>query len=163
MEKIFVQRDLCDGCLDCENACDSVHNSSRIKILNNNSGYYPIICQQCQNAPCESVCPTNAISSDYIDSEKCIACSLCETACPFGAMSMTDKIAERCDLCRDMSDGPMCKESCSKGAISKLDTEDIKKKKQEKYINKLSGNREQLAEKRFIDLITMDAKNNKRS
>ena len=33
MESIIVNSDLCDGCLNCENMCASVHNASRIKII----------------------------------------------------------------------------------------------------------------------------------
>ena len=72
MEKINVNRELCDGCLDCEHSCQSLHSSSRIKILEYDSSFYPIICQQCEDAPCAKICPTEAMSQTDVDHDKCI-------------------------------------------------------------------------------------------
>ena len=52
MEKISVNSNLCDGCMNCENMCASVHSASRIKIIEHHSLYYSIVCQHCENAPC---------------------------------------------------------------------------------------------------------------
>jgi anaerobic carbon-monoxide dehydrogenase iron sulfur subunit len=139
LEKILVQRELCDGCLDCEHACNSIHNTSRIKILEYDSSYYPIICQQCEDAPCEKICPTEAMGPVKVDSEKCISCGLCSMVCPFGAINLVEKTAEKCDQCIDREEGPACIKACSKRAISKVDIEKLKEDKQEKYIAKLSG------------------------
>ena len=97
LKKILVQRDLCDGCKDCENACRSLHGTNRINILEYDSSYYPILCQQCQDPACEVICPTGAMTGEGIESEKCIACGLCALACPFGAITIYDKSSEKCN------------------------------------------------------------------
>ena len=119
MEKISVNSNLCDGCMNCENMCASVHSASRIKIIEHHSLYYSIVCQHCENAPCIKICPTDAIDDNGVDTEKCIGCGLCVMVCPFGAMTFQASIAEKCDLCADREEGPACIKACTKRAISK--------------------------------------------
>jgi Fe-S-cluster-containing dehydrogenase component len=50
--------------------------------------FLPVLCQNCQNAPCAKVCPVGATfySEDEIilvDQERCIGCRICITACPY--------------------------------------------------------------------------------
>ena len=52
MESIVVNNNLCDGCLNCSNMCESIHSSSRIKIIEHDSSFYSIVCQHCESAPC---------------------------------------------------------------------------------------------------------------
>ncbi|MEF9425935.1 MAG: 4Fe-4S dicluster domain-containing protein [Candidatus Mariimomonas ferrooxydans] len=52
--------------------------------------YMPVQCQQCDNSPCERVCPTKATYRDHdgivlIDYNWCIGCRYCMAACPYGA------------------------------------------------------------------------------
>lgn len=139
MEKISVNSNLCDGCLNCEKMCASVHKVARIKIIEHDSSYYSIVCQHCDNAPCIKVCPTDAMSREGVDEDKCIGCGLCSIICPFGAITLNGSIAEKCNLCQDREEGPACIKSCSKRAISLVDPAKVKLKNQEKYIAKLSG------------------------
>ena len=108
MESIVVNSSLCDGCLNCESMCASVHNASRIKIIEHDSSFYSIVCQHCESAPCIKICPTEAITDEGVDTEKCIGCGLCVMVCPFGAMTFQSKVAEKCDLCADREEGPAC-------------------------------------------------------
>jgi len=159
MEKISVNSNMCDGCLNCEKMCASVHTTSRIKIIEHNSSYYGIVCQHCENAPCIKICPTDAITEEKIDQDKCIGCGLCVMVCPFGAMSFNKSTAEKCDLCADREEGPACIKSCTKRAITLVDPAKIKAKNQEKYLSKLAGVYEPDTKKGgFVHFITSQAR-----
>ncbi len=52
--------------------------------------FVPISCQHCTNAPCQTVCPTQATYTDpdtgtvLVDYDRCIGCRMCASACPYG-------------------------------------------------------------------------------
>lgn len=152
---------LCDGCLDCEGACCGIYGTSRISIQSIEDTYYPIVCQQCEDAPCETICPTEAIIGKEIKEEKCIACGLCMMVCPFGAMKIENKKAQKCDQCLNLEEGPVCIKACSKRAISLVDYEDIKLKKQEAYLSKLAGIAKKPKRDNFINILTSSTRANK--
>jgi Fe-S-cluster-containing hydrogenase component 2 len=131
MEKVIVvDPDKCTGCKVCEMICSLHHENeinptkARIQVISwEDEGIdIPMICQQCGDAPCEAVCPVNAISrakdtgAMLIDDDTCIGCRMCINACPFGAPTVrpeTRKVV-KCDLC---SGDPQCVEFCSPKAI----------------------------------------------
>jgi Fe-S-cluster-containing hydrogenase component 2 len=131
MEKVLVvDPDKCTGCKVCEMICSLHHENeinptkSRIHIISwEDEGIdVPMICQQCGDAPCEAVCPVNAISRTedtgamLIDEDTCIGCRMCINACPFGAPTVrpeTRKVV-KCDVC---SGEPQCVEFCAPKAI----------------------------------------------
>ena len=160
LKKILVQRDLCDGCKDCENACRSLHGTNRINILEYDSSYYPILCQQCQDPACEVICPTGAMTGEGIETEKCIACGLCALACPFGAITIYDKSSEKCNRCVDKADGPACVQACSKRAISLVDTNKLVDKKRAEYISKINGGNKKQS-KNMINVLTSGIRTSK--
>ena len=137
MDKILIQPDLCDGCGDCEESCNKLYGTSRISIREIEGSYYPIICQQCEDAPCKMICPTDAIDLE-VTTEKCIGCGLCMMVCPFGAITIHNRKAHKCNQCPDR-DTPACITACSKRAIAKVDTERMKLDRQKKHIEKLMG------------------------
>ncbi|MEW5910891.1 MAG: 4Fe-4S dicluster domain-containing protein, partial [Thermodesulfobacteriota bacterium] len=87
----------CTGCMMCETVCSMVQSGvsnpskSRIRIIPRHLHgiYIPINCRQCEDAPCMTVCPREAISRDLnlgriiIDYHRCISCRMCVSACPF--------------------------------------------------------------------------------
>ncbi|MBU05676.1 MAG: 4Fe-4S ferredoxin [Dehalococcoidales bacterium] len=53
-----------------------------------NRAYIPTICNHCEDAPCEKVCPSGATYTRedgivMVDDAKCIGCSTCAVACPY--------------------------------------------------------------------------------
>lgn len=50
--------------------------------------YIPTLCNHCEDAPCEKVCPSGATYTRedgivMVNQEKCIGCSACAVACPY--------------------------------------------------------------------------------
>ena len=97
---IIVDLDRCTGCHACTVACkfenDLGLGNYRCDVIDVVSGVHPnvemywlpIMCQQCENAPCVDVCPTGAsyrASNGVvtIDESICIGCKSCLTACPY--------------------------------------------------------------------------------
>lgn len=116
----------CINCKACETACKEENgillgaDSHRIwvgtqemegefPLLNiASSNFMPSQCQQCDNAPCQDVCPTNATYYDEngvvrVDPEKCILCTYCMTACPYDARYVDDRTVtvDKCNFCAD--------------------------------------------------------------
>jgi len=158
LEKLLVQSELCDGCLDCEKACEGVHGVKCITIHDVGESYYPIRCQQCEDAPCETICPTGAMTSEGVDSTKCIACGFCSMVCPFGSITIAYGSSHKCNLCQDREEGPACKQACSKRAIELVDIEDLKDKKQNAHVAKLQGLSKRPKRKGVLSLITSTTK-----
>ncbi len=156
MEKIIIQPDLCDGCLDCEEACAELHGKSGIMIREVKGSYYPIICQHCEDAPCKRICPTEA-NAEGIAQEKCIGCGLCMMVCPFGAIVIHERKAHKCHQCPDL-DTPACIKACSKRAIAKVDAEQMKLEKQMKHIEKLTGISKKKETSKFISILTANTR-----
>ena len=107
---MVVDLDRCIGCRTCAVICKDHHAQpegiwwNRVFVPGapeygtsalNEAGqprmeFYPVSCQHCENAPCETVCPTGATFTDeetgavLVDYEQCIGCRYCMTACPYG-------------------------------------------------------------------------------
>lgn len=138
---IIVSLDRCIGCHGCEVVCKNENGIALGERWNrvldrgpygeypNLSMYFmPVMCQQCQNAPCVNVCPTGASYRDpetnmvLIDKEICIGCRYCMMACPYGvrAWNEEERVVEKCTLCAHLTAGtdekPMCVRVCATGA-----------------------------------------------
>lgn len=125
---LLLDLDSCTGCRACMVACSLAKekvfglNDARIWIpkMENICLSVPIICEQCDPAPCKTVCPTKAITRNaetcalVVDADKCIGCKECVWACPFGAISVKRGVAVKCDLC---GGEPECAKVCIPGAV----------------------------------------------
>jgi carbon-monoxide dehydrogenase iron sulfur subunit len=154
LQKIVIQADLCNGCLDCEQSCCGLYGSSKISIREVEGSYYPIICQECEDAPCKVICPTEAMKVHGINQEKCIGCGLCMMVCPFGAVHIDNKKAQKCDKCQERGESPACIKACTKRAISIIDPDIIKAKKQEEFIAKMAGISKKPKKNSFVNILT---------
>ncbi|KXB01978.1 hypothetical protein AKJ44_01730 [candidate division MSBL1 archaeon SCGC-AAA261F17] len=129
----------CVGCQTCLVACSFGNafppTNYQNKTIDYEEGEFPdvervllpALCMHCGEAPCEDVCPTDAIQRTesgvvWIDYNECIGCKSCMLVCPYGVISFFDgdvgryeglPIGERikreypkdvcikCDLCRE--------------------------------------------------------------
>ena len=149
---LMIDYEKCTGCRLCEQVCPVKHEGvtnparSRIKVVKweEEGLYVPMTCQQCESAPCQVICPVQAISrNDHrgevkVDYDKCIGCRMCIAVCPFGAMSF-DVLGEKvikCDLC---GGDPVCVKFCETQAIQYVDASKLSLAKQRTAAEKLSS------------------------
>ncbi|MEE0705062.1 4Fe-4S dicluster domain-containing protein [uncultured Adlercreutzia sp.] len=137
---LVVDLDRCSGCFSCEVACKMENGIALGSYYNKvltvgpfgefpklSQYFLPVACQQCEDAPCVSVCPTGASYRDpdtnivLVDKSKCIGCKYCMMACPYGVRSWNgeEKCVEKCTLCGHLTsngDLPACVHNCPGGA-----------------------------------------------
>jgi anaerobic dimethyl sulfoxide reductase subunit B (iron-sulfur subunit) len=130
----------CSGCMACMVACfdqnDMPGNGSTFRHVSRiEAGEYPqvsiryvsLACMHCGDAPCISVCPTQAISkrSDngivVVSPDFCIGCHACATVCPFGAPQFREgSTMRKCDFCLARAKNglePACVRTCPTRAL----------------------------------------------
>jgi carbon-monoxide dehydrogenase iron sulfur subunit len=128
---LYIDPSKCTGCRTCEIVC-SIKNEgmvnpvlSRIRMVADKYRglRIPMVCQQCQDAICVSVCPVGALWRDNelgvvkLNEDRCIGCKVCVIACPFGGVVINPLSARifKCELC----DGdPECVRFCDDKAIT---------------------------------------------
>lgn len=147
---LVVDYEKCTGCRLCELVCsvkhEGVSNPSRARIhieaWEMKGVMMPMVCNQCEPAPCTVACPTSARFLDEelgrigVDYDRCIGCKTCVVVCPFGAVSVdtsADKVIS-CDLC---GGNPVCVNFCETGALQYVDASKIHKKRQREAAEKL--------------------------
>jgi Fe-S-cluster-containing dehydrogenase component len=146
-----VDLERCVGCWACAVACKTEHDSPEgvwlmsVEVLGHGlvdrslgatpevaKSYRPRACVQCADAPCLTVCPTDALvvrpdGIVEVDDDACIGCGKCESACPYDAIAMQPRpgdpsrsVAAKCDFCAHRVDAgllPACADACPTDAI----------------------------------------------
>lgn len=129
----------CIGCHACSTACKSENDVplsvQRTYVKYVDVGRFPLVrrafqvtrCNQCQDAPCVTACPTSAMFArpdGIVDFDKraCIGCRACIAACPYDAIFINpaDHCAEKCNFCAhrlEMGLEPACVTVCPTQAI----------------------------------------------
>ena len=88
--------------------------------------FVPKLCNQCEDAPCNQVCPVHAAFTspegiELVDPERCIGCAYCVQACPYGVRFINPDTgtADKCTWCYHRikrGESPACVEACPVGA-----------------------------------------------
>ena len=131
---LMIHPDKCTGCQNCVLSCTFLHEgtfrprASRVHVYTwERDGFsVPMMCQQCDDASCVSVCPTGALHRNLAnntvewDAGKCIRCRMCVQACAFGN-AVYDSVSGnilKCDYC---GGDPECVKFCPSGALEYVD------------------------------------------
>lgn len=135
---IVASPQACIGCRTCEVACALSHVAEgaefhpRLKVMRLANLSVPVMCHQCENAPCVSACPVGALTMGTelveADAARCIGCQGCVVACPFGAITIVATAAHppvvvKCDLCVAREQGPACVDVCPTAALRVMSAE----------------------------------------
>ncbi len=141
MNRIMINKDLCQGCMNCVLACMAEQNDGKsiydldLENIKNESNNHialdkskkptPIFCRHCEEPECVITCMSGAMSKDKetgivsYDRDKCASCFMCIMSCPYGVLKADEKKKEvilKCDMCKNRH-SPRCVENCPTGAI----------------------------------------------
>ena len=124
----------CIGCHACTIACKAEHqipvgvNRCWVKTVERGTFpdtrrfFFPVLCNQCEDAPCVRICPTNALFKRRdaivdLNSDSCIGCRACMEACPYDQLFIDPNThtAEKCNFCANRVENkllPACVSVC---------------------------------------------------
>jgi Fe-S-cluster-containing dehydrogenase component/formate-dependent nitrite reductase membrane component NrfD len=124
----------CIGCHACTIACKAEHqipvgvNRCWVKTVEKGTFpdtrrfFFPVLCNQCDAAPCARICPTNALfkrADGIVDlyGDSCIGCRACMVACPYDQLFIDPgtHTAEKCNFCANRVENklqPACVSVC---------------------------------------------------
>ena len=124
----------CIGCHACTIACKSEHdipvgvNRCWVKTVEKGTFpqtqrlFFPVLCNQCTDAPCVTICPTNALYKRRdgivdLNGEACIGCRARMAACPYDQLFIdpNTRTAEKCNFCANRVENrlePACVSVC---------------------------------------------------
>jgi len=124
----------CIGCHACTIACKAEHqipvgvNRCWVKTVEKGSFpdtqrfFFPVLCNQCVDAPCVRICPTNALYKRRdgivdLNGQSCIGCRACMEACPYDQLFIDPNThtAEKCNFCANRVENrllPACVSVC---------------------------------------------------
>lgn len=147
---LMIHPDKCTGCQNCSLACGFQHESqfrptaTRVHVYSwEREGFsVPVMCQQCDDAPCMKVCPTAALYREKgtilvaFEKTKCIGCRMCTIACPFGCAVYDGVTAsiQKCDTC---AGDPACVKSCPSQALEYVEDSIATRSRKKAFASKL--------------------------
>ena len=118
----------CIGCHACTIACKAEHqipigvNRCWVKTVEQGTFpatrrlFFPVLCNQCSNAPCVTICPTRALfkrTDGIVDlyGDVCIGCRACMVACPYDQLFIDPNThtAEKCNFCANRVENGLLK------------------------------------------------------
>jgi Fe-S-cluster-containing dehydrogenase component/formate-dependent nitrite reductase membrane component NrfD len=124
----------CIGCHACTIACKAEHeipigvNRCWVKTVEKGTFpatrrfFFPVLCNQCDEAPCARICPTNALfkrRDGIVDlhGDACVGCRACMVACPYDQLFIDPNThtAEKCNFCANRVENellPACVSVC---------------------------------------------------
>ena len=124
----------CIGCHACTIACKSEHdipigvNRCWVKTVEKGTFpdtqrfFFPVLCNQCVEAPCLKICPTGALYTRRdgivdLNGAACIGCRACMVACPYDQLFIdpNTRTAEKCNFCANRVENqlqPACVSVC---------------------------------------------------
>ncbi len=159
MKVFLVDVDRCVGCHSCQIVCKDEHCDNDwmpyakpqpdtgqfwLKVNDYERGqvpkvkvtYVPVMCQHCEDAPCQKACEHDAYQRRVdglllLDPAKCTGCGKCAEACPYDAVFKNEElgICQKCTGCAHLLDEgwetPRCVDSCAHDAIRFGEYEDF--------------------------------------
>lgn len=124
----------CIGCHACTIACKAEHdipvggNRCWVKTVEKGTFpdtqrlFFPVLCNQCEEAPCMNICPTSALFRRRdgivdLNGASCIGCRACMVACPYDQLFIdpNTRTAEKCNFCANRIENelqPACVSVC---------------------------------------------------
>lgn len=124
----------CIGCHACTIACKAEHqipvgvNRCWVKTVEKGTFpdtrrfFFPVLCNQCEDAPCLKICPTNALFRRRdgivdLNGQACVGCRACMEACPYDQLFIdpNTRTAEKCNFCANRLENrllPACVSVC---------------------------------------------------
>lgn len=124
----------CIGCHACTIACKAEHdipvgvNRCWVKTVEKGTFpetqrlFFPVLCNQCDEAPCLTICPTGALFKRRdgivdLNGAACIGCRACMVACPYDQLFIdpNTRTAEKCNFCANRIENqlqPACVSVC---------------------------------------------------
>lgn len=134
---MLINTKKCVGCYACRVGCQMINGLDSDKAFIHyeelETGSYPNVyaenvpvqCMHCEDAPCQSVCPTGATYATdsgvvLVEEGKCIGCKYCMAACPYGVrVQLHSGVVEKCRFCwyeGEPGNPPACVGTCITGA-----------------------------------------------